>query len=502
MLWDSVLTDTWDAHKRITQDDSGKYRVRVNDKGEAVYLKDERGDWDSKDGKLWTRRGSDGTDSFTGKVSVDKNGTITYTNSDTGVTNSILKDGTSTKSIVTANGVKYSITKDKTDTQIASKIGDEEWHSKNGVTWTGPDNQVWNGNIAIDRFGQYTESPIGAEQKIKARSKELSKVIERQETIEKDWGVKITKPGEQIRRYEKDYTCRAPTEAELNTLEKILYRNQQMNVKNLTVTFVQAGKNTDGGTLWGSYRRTDDKGQVVVMPKHTRANGWTALEGTLEHELVHHEQYENWGASEWGAKSAPEFTKELNSKMGWRYDTSKSRYAISDRDDKEWIRREGEWLPLVGGKPDLKKGINSDAMRQIAKVRPSTNYFTNPGEMHAEGMSMFRMERQMLFKESPQLYDVCKTWDQSLIDARYGKTDGKSNYIRNEKGMLVEGSKANIDAVLKAEEEWRKDLTRPLKIGERYFAGDKNPGRSPDIDRHAQCEHCIQKEQRQSDFKW
>lgn len=503
MLWESVLKETWDPHKRITTDATGTYKSGVNPKGDAVYLKDERGEWDSKDGKLWVRRGSDGTDNFTGSVSVDRAGTITFTNGDTGVTTRVIKDGTIIKSLVTADGVNYSITKDSSGTQISSRIGDEEWLSNNGVTWTGPDNQVWNGNVGIDRFGQYSETPLGAEKKIQALSNELSSILEKQENIEKEWGVKITRPGEQIRKYEKDYTCRSPTEAELKTLEVILYRNQQMNVKNLSIAFVQAGKQTDGSTLWGSYRRTDDKGQIVIMPRHTEAKGWKALEGTLEHELVHHEQYENWGSSEWGAKSAPTFTQELNSKMGWRYDTDKSKYFLSDRDGKEWVRGDGEWLPIVDGKPDPKRGISSNSMQQIAKVRPSTNYFTNPGEMHAEGMSMFRMERQMLLNSSPQLYDLCKSWDQTLIDSRYGKANGKSRYIRNEKGVLVEGSKENTEAVLKAEEQWRKQLIpKPLKVADRYYAADKNPGSWPDADRHARCEHCSQKELRLKEFKW
>lgn len=499
-LWDSVLNDLW--NKRITQDATGKYKAAVDSKGEVVYFQDERGEWQSKDGKLWSRKGSEDTDQFKGTAKVEKDGTITVTNSDTGVTSSYLKNGSSTRSIVTSDGVTYSITKDASGLQISNKIDDEEWRSTDGVVWKGADGKVWNGNVQLDRFGQYTEHKIGGENRIQARSKELTKILDRQASIEKDWGVKIVKPGEQIRKYEKDYTCRAPTEAELKVLEVMLYRNQQMNVKNLTVSFVQAGKHTDGSSLWGTYQRQDDKGRIVIMPKHTAATGWKGLEGTLEHELVHHEQYENWGAYEWGSKNSPAFTTELNSKMGWRYDRDKTRYVISDRYGKDWIRGDGEWLPLVDGKPEKKDAITSSAMRDLARMRPSTHYFNNPGEMHAEGMSMFRMERQLLYKESPQFYETCKTWDQALLDAKYGKkADGQPKIIRDEKGVLVEATNENVDAISKAEAQWRKDLVpRPVRIGDRYFALDEKPGRSKEFDRGAQCEHCVQQEKRYLEF--
>ena len=110
----------------------------------------------------------------------------------------------------------------------------------------------------------------------------------------------------------------------------------------------------------------------------------------------------------------------------------------------------------------------------------------------------------MLMNSSPQLYDICKSWDQTLIDARYGKTEGKSRYIRNERGVLVEGSKENADAVLKAEEQWRKEMIpKPLKIGDLYYAGDKNPAdRLLGDSRHAQCEHCVQQNRRMQEYKW
>ncbi len=489
-LWDSALKDAWDPHHRVTEDATRKYRVKVDKNGDANYFKDERGEWESTDGKLWSRKGSQGIDKFNGSITVSKDGNITVTNGDTGVTTVCLKNGTNIKSFTTADGVKHSLTKDSNGTQISNKIGDQEWLSKDGVTWTNSDGQKWIGNFSIDRFGRYTEQKLGQELTVEAYSGPLKKILDRQTAVEKEWGVKIVQAGDKIRKNEKDYTCRPPTEAELKTLETILSRNRQMNVKNLTVAFVQAGKNTDGGSLWGTYQRQGDKGQIVIMPKHAETNGWQGLEGTMEHELVHHEQYENWGSKHWGAIGAPAFTRELNAKMGWRYDTEQSRYAISDKDGNEWIREDGAWMPLIDGKPNPKRWINSDRMQDLAKVRPSTNYFTNPGEMHAEGISMYRMDRATLLKQSWQLYDICKTWDQQLIDSKFGITDGKPNLIRDEKGVLVPATRENTEAIQKSEEQWRRDLTRPQKIGDKYFAGDKTPGHYGDSDRQAHCEHC------------
>ncbi len=476
---DDFLRDTFAAppvRDKVVTDASGKFEVRLNPGGTAIYCKDGQAEWESKDGKHWTRKGSSGTDFFDGRVSVDDGKTITITNSDTGVTVERKHDGTTTRSITTRHGAKYSVTADSTGKQLSCETADSDWITTDGgKSWTEKGGkQKWQGSLAIDDFGRYMEKPAGGKDVVKASSRELTESLNRQDKIMKDWGIKIAPPGEQITYSGTTYTCKSPTKLELDQLEKTLYRNQQMEVKDLRFSFVKAGTLTDKGGLWGVYQRTGNGGkpQILIMPQHTEAKGWTALEGTLEHEIEHHEQYNQWGSSEWGGLTAPAYTKELNKTLGWRYDRASGSSLILDRVGNEWKNTSAGWAPFKDGRADTNKAISNTQMRDQAKVRPSTNYFTYPSEMHAEGMAMFRMERAMLLKESPAMYEIAKQLDQDLIDKKWGKQpDGKPKFIRSADGGIVEGNKENLEAVRKAEDRWRRDLEpKPLKLGDRIFA--------------------------------
>ena len=56
-------------------------------------------------------------------------------------------------------------------------------------------------------------------------------------------------------------------------------------------------------------------------------------------------------------------------------------------------------------------------------VRPATRYFTNPAEVMAEGLMLYRLNedtRAYLKAVSPELYDLVQTEDQQELDLAYG----------------------------------------------------------------------------------
>jgi hypothetical protein len=189
----------------------------------------------------------------------------------------------------------------------------------------------------------------------------------------------------------------------------------------------------------------------------------------LYHELVHHEQYETWGRSQWGADSAPAAAKQLLSDLGWVYDSASQRNHVLDRDDRQFRYNYGtyKWELMVDGKPDPATTLSSRELRDIAKVKPSTNYFTEPWEMHAEALAMLRHNRHQLWSQNSDLYQLIKRHDQEQINKHFG-VDKKTNEplkIRGVDGRVVDNTDANRRAVDKVERSW-------LRIPKVVEAGD------------------------------
>ncbi len=442
--------------------DSGAYRATVNPAGRVSAFVDPRGEW-RRLNDVWVRQNSRETDFFAGSVTVDNRDTIHVNNTDSGVRTEIDTDGTRRLSLETADHHRYQVTINPSGRTTGYLRDGAEWSTTDGKNWTSSTGQRWQGALGVDEFGRYWERPAGGERTILARSAALDNVLRETERLSRAWNIRFAQPGDSINLYETNYTCRAPRADELRALETVLYRNQQMDVNALQFAFVNPGRLTDSNTMWGCYSRSGNNGnpRVSIMPLRPGAMGWQALEGTLEHELVHHEQYNLWGASEWGSASSPASTTRLIADMGWRRDRTRGVNIFHDRAGNEWERVDSRWAPIVDGKPsgDTASRVTDEAMRGRARVRPSTNYFNNPGEMHAECMAMFRMSRELLFTESRQLYDLCRRWDQEGIDAGWGTAGGRSRVIRAIDGSLVQASEANLRAVRETEERWQN---RPL----------------------------------------
>ena len=89
--------------------------------------------------------------------------------------------------------------------------------------------------------------------------------------------------------------------------------------------------------------------------------------------------------------------------------------------------------------------IKSETIRAQALVHPSSDYFDNPIEEHAEALMNLRLggsQRASLLKDSPALYAIAKADDQKDIDMTYPRVNGEPPYIRVPSGEIVKNDAA------------------------------------------------------------
>jgi hypothetical protein len=461
----------WVVYKD-TKDANGQ-ETRIGYRGKtAVYVKDSSGEWDSKDGTNWVLKGSNNHRFWHGTVEVDANQNYRTQNLDSGVTNSFNKDGTRTRKITGTAGATVEIISDSNGVSTQCSDASGTWTSKDGTNWTNAKTgTTYTGELNIDRFGRYIEKANGIES-VSLRSRELDLVLKRQAEITKAYSAVFPEPGDIVRYSQKDYPTRPPTLAELDCIDKVCAQNKQMDLKDLRFAFVEGSKETDDLWLYGAYQYSGNggKGQMLLFPNSDRVTGWTGLEGTLQHELVHHEQHQAWGETQWGAATAPAGAKQVMRDLGWAYDATTVRNHILDNKHREFRYNfdSYKWEPMVGGNvdPDPKNALTSAQMRDIAKVKPVTNYFTEPWEMHAEALSLYRFDRHQLWSQSQDMYTLMKKYDQAEIDRRYGQDKGTPKFIRGAGCDVVPNTDANRKALQQIEEGW-KTAPKPQQISER-----------------------------------
>lgn len=179
--------------------------------------------------------------------------------------------------------------------------------------------------------------------------------------------------------------------------------------------------------------------------------------GALIHEMGHHAQW-RWGWVHYVDRP------DLVTKAGWvpcKADPEKNLLQGKDgklykpriKDDNTtdgWITCNESGEPLDGSgnvvSADQATQVSNEDMSALARVTPPTSYFTNPGEMWADGIRSFRLDRYArlaFMSRSPQFYQVVKEQDQNEIDATYGS--GK--YIRGIDGLLVADNVSNRASV-------------------------------------------------------
>lgn len=257
-----------------------------------------------------------------------------------------------------------------------------------------------------------------------------------------------------------------------------------------------------------------NEGHMVITPRGRMFNeGMYSLEGTLLHELAHHEQGElfgqsdfNWGTGPMRSRSVRQQAREL----GWVFSTLRTtdaedrngivqnlpgRPLLVDNQGRYWNRNgtdsEGNtlWTQVIGGR--IRDGIlvggrmsqqqsdtiNNLRMREIAAVRPATEYFIAPDEMQAEAFSAFRIDvnrpgdnRRSLFNQSRELYEVIRAQDQANLDRRLGRDreTGQSLFIRDLNGTVVVNSPETRERIRRAEQFWSAEAIASRGEAERH----------------------------------
>ncbi len=452
---------------RLTYEKTSDGNTHVGYRGNtAVYCQDATGEWDSTDGSAWVKRGTNGQRIWHGSVSVNENDDYTCVNSDSGVTTVSHNDRSTTTSMIGANGQRIEILKNEDGINVKCIDSSGTWTSSDGSFWTNTDTGDTNSSTArIDEFGRYLITVEGHTEVLGAQSRELEAVLIRQQRLTDLYGVRFPQPGEAKSYDSKDLTLRPPTIEELDCLSDMLLQNRQMDVRGMRFSFVQSSISTDNYFLWGVYQHTghETKPDMLLFPRNTQIRGWDALEGTLQHELVHHEQYMRWGTGHWGGQGSNAEANQLMTDFGWIRLPGTGTYRIIDKDGGHWQNNttSGRWEPVVDGVPVPGSAITSRAMRERALVRPSTNYFTQPWEMHAESMAMYRFHGRQLWSENSDLYDVMKRYDQREINRTLGTKHGRPRSIRGVDGDIVPNTAQNRRSVEEMEQSWSQLLHIP-----------------------------------------
>ncbi|MBN9396599.1 MAG: hypothetical protein J0H83_15225 [Candidatus Melainabacteria bacterium] len=495
-------------------------KIEYGENGKPHALKDQHGHWKSDDGGQTWKSGEPKFATRRGEVSIDKQGNYNFENTDYGLKSQHAPDGTSKRSITAADGTQYSVTRDQKGMPTGFKDKTGEWSSKDGRNWENNETkEKKSGRVSLSEYGEYKFD------KTVAQSPQLERINKMQEALTKKYGVTFAKPGEvqggeeqtdgsaspaQTRALARpqpgsERKAGVPTEAELKTLGNILDKTKHENYKGMKVWFMQHGNYSP--QEMASYTGNDRQGGpghqhagdccsqnrgpggqkniermsngdlVVNAPARQVTKGFDTFERTGLHELSHHEQRSSLGkmqpnADMVGPGSSPE-SRKMAAEMGWKWSQHANAPAMQDKQGGLWVLKQPQdkppyWTP--DGAPnspnskERRKRIDDLDMRERAAIKPVTPYFTNPHEMHAEGLTQFRVGerdqfrggRRQLAQESPQLYDSIKRYDQGVLDRKYGKNaDGSSRAIRDIDGSVIPATQAARERVMQRERFWR-----------------------------------------------
>lgn len=460
------------SKRSMTASDGTEYSVTRDQKGMPTEFRDKGGEWSSKDGKNWENKET--KEKKSGSPSVSEYGKFEFK--------------PDSKEINSDKGNP----KEKGDSTVAKSAQLERIHQmKEALT---------------KRFGVKFAQPgerdpmAGLDEGAQAEGNGSGKMpmppmkdIANNKNMPPE-GANERKPGE-------------PTEAELKTLGGILEKTRHENYKDMKIWFMQRGGTEAGRMAEYAPRLPGDppgsgpapgpgqeghkhvgnccgragekgvekrNGHLIVNPMARQMEGTNeSFERTGLHELAHHEQpskFGKMGQHMLGKDSTPE-SRKMAEDMGWKWSEKDKAMAMEDKDGKLWVRKEGQRGPGGGREDDYwtpeggkGKRISDSQMRDRAKVRPSSNYFDNPHETHAEALALYRIGerdqfkggRRYLAQDSPQLYDATKKYDQKVLDGSFGKhPNGESKMIRSIDGTIVENTPEARRAVEERERLWR-----------------------------------------------
>lgn len=204
---------------------------------------------------------------------------------------------------------------------------------------------------------------------------------------------------------------------------------------------------------------TQDGAKLAATDKDAEPNARN-LKWTVSHEIIHNSQQNAWGKRfvlpkpvlEQLGWTAQHIEKDGKVLLQWEYALhgKNGEFFSHMRSDCKspsvWYLAKEDTTPLnadgqVVEKIHQAKTFTNEEVMDRANVRPNTYYFGNALEMHAEGLTGFRYSRDSrlkLLKESPQLYDTVKKYDQEELGRVYGNDSaGKANMVRMPNGEIV-----------------------------------------------------------------
>ncbi len=473
-----------------------KVTLKLRD-GKGFYFKGPDGEWDSKGGEIWIQRKSNGLNSFRGAISFDEDGNCVIKNKDYGTKRILGTNGSESLSITTDAGKSISITR-SADGKAVFAGTKGTWKSDDGLNWKNGD-QVFTGQLGIDAEGQYWSKPAGSDtRQISTRSSEISAIQKKMSDMKGSYNISFGAAGT---KYEYEYkdpqtdayvkvpvNFRHPTMNELNILDKSLQQYKHIakagdnaDFNGLKFSFISGSGEGKKVGLYGWYNSNKDGvSQIFFAPRNSLqpASAWEGLRGTALHEIGHHLQHRLWDKG-----TGRETPQKVMDAFGFSYDKTAEKYRLKDKDDNLWQREEtrdkdksgaweyrGRWYPVVKDTviKEESRALTSKQMadKLPAERKPCTNYFTYPTEAHAEALSMYLFDRQMLWDRNQKLYANTKAWDQADLNKYYGvkEGDGTPVMMRSTDGKIVPNNAANRGKVKEQEDSWRTKKPTETKL--------------------------------------
>lgn len=188
----------------------------------------------------------------------------------------------------------------------------------------------------------------------------------------------------------------------------------------------------------------------------------SSFESLAVHEIAHN------GERNMGTWNLDKF-KPTAEKLGWTLSEDSSYWLIKGQagelfrraesdssSNKSWIRcdtkgsavdEQGRAIASYNSAPRF----SNSQVRDRSLLKPPTSYFTNPDEMLADSLMLYRVGdegRKILLRSGPDLFNAVKDFDQAEVDLRFGKTAaGVSRKIRQLDGKLVDNTLIDINLV-------------------------------------------------------
>lgn len=299
----------------------------------------------------------------------------------------------------------------------------------------------------------------------RSESSPEAQVQDKERELSERYGITFAQPGEArtmsfgSERPSVEIVAGRPTLPQLQTLEAVLKDNPQMNVRGVKIWYA-----TNDLPAGGQYSRQGSDKNLTLFPSlnDKPLEGPASQRQVIAHELAHHEQQEEWGHDGKGSSALTPEKEELMKRMGWKptSDGINNGAVIQDRNGTYWKGVDepmsDDWEPHhESGERDSRR-VSSEELREKAAVRPPSGYFYYFDEVHAEAASLYRTSREDFARESPDMYQAIKDYDQTLLDRRFGRSsNGTPNFIRDLSGKIVPYTSIDANEIAAKEREWR-----------------------------------------------